>query len=793
MKLWHLGHEDPGAYILAADARCGPTDYCDDHIWELSLQGGEPSAFSLSTTFGLRARNLRMFPRFTEGDTSISNPDSFSEAPRIQRVYPNYILSTFSPFTGINVQLEFWVPDSHSILGKIHISNKRLSARQLRFEWGALLSSSLDGERMNPAEMESVNVLFGKTGDLTPVLFMTGGAHISSGPYSALALDLDLPAGGSRIFTWCLSTTRDQQTSFETARRHAARPWEKEIALLDALNAGLIEIETGDPDWDAALMLAQKSALGLICGPTAQLPHPSFVLSRHPDQGYSPRGDGSDHTHLWSGQSPMEAEFISSFLLPAHPHLARGLLKNFFTSQESDGFIDWKPGLGGQRSQLMATPMLVRLAWKIYQATDDQKFLAESYPKLLKYIRSWFSLQQDRDGDGIPEWTNLMQISLEGHPTFSPWQPHTQGAEIATSESPALCALLYREIQLLLKMARLLERSESIPALLSLADNLKTATIASWDDSAAIFRVWDRESHRSPARERLADHVGPGEIALQREFEAPVRIVISIESTNETPRRANVYIHGAGTSRKPRIEHLSETQFQWRLLRSSATSQRVYTSLEYIEVREIGPEDRLHIEVVDLSVQDYSLFLPLVAKTAEPYQAERAIRETLLAPDRFWQPYGIPLCAHDEDEPSNPDCENTSILWSSLIGEGLLTFGFQSEAAELISKLMGAVIFNLKKYKAFSYYYHTESAQGVGERHALPGLAPVPLFLETLGVRIISPTKVSLVGNNPFPWPVTIHYRGLTILKDSKKTRVTFPGGQTAVVKNPEPQLISVE
>ena len=793
MKMWQLGHNDPGEYILAADARCGPTDYGNDHIWELMLRGGEPSAFALHTTFGLRARNLRMFPRFTEGDTSISNPDSFAKAPRIHRVYPNYILSTFAPFTGINVQLEIWVPDSHSITGRIHISNQRLSARELRFEWGAQLSSNQQGERMNPAEMEAAIILFGKTGDLTPVLFITGGAHVSSGPYPALALDLNLPAGGSRTFRWCLSATGGQQESFESARRQVARPWEKEIARLDALNAGLIEVETGNPDWDAAFMLTQKSALRLLCGPTEHLPHPSFVLSRQPDQGYSARDDGRDYTHSWNGQTPMETDFLSGFLLPAYPNLARGLLLNFLSVQQSDGFIDWKPGLGGQRSNIMATPMLTQLAWKIYQFTEDGEFLTEVYPKLLKAVQAWFSPQQDRDGDGIPEWQNLMQINLDEHPAFSPWQPNAQGADISTSESPALCALLYAEIQTLLKMAQVLERTETIPALQSLADNLQSAITSAWDESTAMYRIWDRESHHSPGREILADQYGPGEIAFHSDFDEPVRLVILIEGHSETPRRANIYIHGTGSSGKPRVEHIAAEQLQWRLAQTSVTSQRVYTSLEFIDMRDIGPDDHVHIEVMDLSVQDISLFLPLMAETETPQQAEQIIRKSLLNPERFWQPYGIPLYPPNVSKSSGGDIESTSVMWSSLIGRGLLSYGYQSEAAELVNRLMSATLFNLKKYKAFSYHYHTGSAQGVGERHALPGLAPLPLFMETLGIRLISPTKVMLVGYNPFPWPVTVKYRGLIIYKDRQKTRVTFPGGQTAVVKNPEPHLVSVE
>ena len=64
MRDWHLTQDDPLALRLAADVRLTPTDYADDHIWELALAGGEPPALALRTTYGLRARDMRIFPAF---------------------------------------------------------------------------------------------------------------------------------------------------------------------------------------------------------------------------------------------------------------------------------------------------------------------------------------------------------------------------------------------------------------------------------------------------------------------------------------------------------------------------------------------------------------------------------------------------------------------------------------------------------------------------------------------------------------------------------------------------------
>jgi hypothetical protein len=688
--------------------------------------------------------------------------------------------------------MEYWVPNSQMIAGRVQIKNSRLSARQLGFEWGAMLSTT-SGNRMAPQEIEAVTVLSGDSEGIAPILFMTGGPKFSSGPFPALAMDLDLPAGGERQFTWVLSAFDTHEESFEAARKLVAGQWEKEIARLEVLNAGLIEIETGEPNWDTAFALAQNCVYGLLVGPTDQLPHLSFVTSRQPDHGFSPNGDGSDHAHGWSGQNPLDTNFLVDLILPSFPKLAHELLDNFLSIQKPIGTIDWKPGLAGQRSGVMTTPILSNLAWKIYQVSEDQNYLRSIFPNLLKAMQAWFDQDQDRDGDGIPEWTHLMQSGLDEHPTFSQWQEWSQGADITQSESPALCAFLYNEIQILLEMARLLEYTGPVPSLQSLADNLASAVDASWDEATSMYQVWDRETHHSPSQELLAKHYGEGEIILQRKFDKPVRIVVSITGIDTTPRHINLFIHGSGASGQNWVERISDDQFPWRMRKSSVTSKRAYAELEYIEIRNVGHNDLTRVEVVDFTQQDYSLFMPLFAKMTAQERADKIIQDNLLNPDRFLRPFGVPLCPAQTTDPGHSPLESTSALWTSLICKGLLNYGYRAEAAELVTRVMMAVTNNLVSHKSFANSYNVETGSGVGERNALQGLAPLATFLETLGVRLISPSKVALEGTNPFPWPVTIKFRGLKIFRETNKTRVTFPGGQTAVVKSPDPQIVELD
>ncbi len=793
MKTWALTANDPGSYTIASDARCIPTSFTNDQIWELTLDGGDPAAVAVQTTYGLRVRNLRIFPRFVEGDTAIINPNDFAKAPIIERAYPNLIVTTLEPFEGLKVIIEYWVPNSQVIAGRTRITNQRLSERNICLEWAVKLTVSEADKPMMPQEMQTSTVLYSHIEGLSPIFFQTGGAKFGSGPYPSLAVDFILPAGGERTFAWSLASMETHEASFEAARNIVSLNWDAEIARLDILNQGLISIETGIPDWDIAFSLAQKSAFNLLAGPSDKLTNTSFTLSRHPDQGYSNSEIGADYPQAWRGQSALEAYFLSGFLLPSHPNLVQGILTNFLSSQTENGFVDWRPGLGGQQSGVLATPILAHLAWETYQVTNNLIFLKSIFPKLINFINIWFTPSYDRDGDGLPEWDHSLQAGFDEHPLFSAWHTEVQNVDIQVSESPVLCAFLYNEIQALKSIAHVLNEPHIIDHLHLCASKLHQAVEQSWNDESANYQYWDRDTHLSHPGELLGKRQGPGEIYLKRSFDVPVRLVISIQSVDKPPLQAGISIHGVNASGEHRVERADHDQFQWQLMGSSVTSRQTYKQLEYINIVDIAATDNVHVQIVNYQHPDITLLTPLWAKIPDHNRATNLVQHTIRNPNTYWQPFGLPLCP--EYHIKNPDSPlaRVSILWNHLIGEGLLTYGFQQESAELTTHLMKAVVKNLKERKCFMSRHYADTGQGAGDRHAIQCLAPLTLFLKTLGVRPYSSTKVALQGDHPFPWPVTIRYRGLNIVKDTQKTKVTFPGGQTVVVKGSKPHLITLD
>lgn len=793
MRNWNLAANDPRSLTLAADYRLSSPNYCDDHIWELFLDGGEPPALALQTTFGLRARSLRLFPRFSEGELVRVNPIDFTNPPIVRRFYPNYLLISFSPFPEIDVDIEYWVPQSQAVGCRIIVTNSGTLHRHIRLDWVAILNAAESGERMSHLEIQAAKVLYGRSSQLVPVVFLTGGPEPSSSPYPALSLELDLPHSESHKSICSHAALSSKENSFELARQIASNNWDAEFARIEMINNDQVEIFTGDPDWDAAFSFTQKVAYSLFLGSTSNLPNPSFVFTRQPDQGYSLCGDGSDYDHLWNGQSPLDTYTLVNLMLPSVPGQAQGLIRNFITTQTKDGFIDWKPGLAGQRSSLLATPILATLTWRIFQTCEDKTFLEEVFPHLLNFFHTWFTHDQDRDGDGIPEWDHPLQAGFEDHPLFACWHKWAQGLEISTTESPALCAFLYRECQSLIRIAQLLGRAEPLATLQAIAEHLKTSVETSWDDETATYHYWDRDTHSTTPSEVVGERMGPGKIEVQKTYHQPVRLVLRIESSGESTRRPNIFLHGISSSGKHRVERITQDRIKWYFGIGTATSELVYSALEHVEIQGLDNTDLITIKSAHLTSQDLSLLLPLWASIPSEERAKSMVRDTITNQDLYWRPFGIPACTLSSSNPEAQICNNVYIPWNTMIGEGLVIYGYRSEAAELVSRLMLAIINSLKTEGAFYRNFHAETGHGSGEKNSLGGLAPIGLFLETLGVRLISPHRVAVEGYNPYPWPVTVKYCGLTVIRQKEKTLVIFPDGQSVNIDSQQPRIISLE
>jgi len=791
MRIWNLTINDPLCLPLAADARITPPDYTDDQIWEFALAERDPQALSLTTTYGLRARSIRLFPQFILNNTVRTNPYDFHKQPVFKSIYPNYLELSFSPFTGIDVLMEYWVPESKVIAGRINIINHNNTNRMLFINWTGILNPS-SGERFSHNKEQTATILSGISDDLIPVVFVTNGPKSASGSYPSLQLEFELTPKKSMFFIWSHAALRDKESSFTTARGIATRKWDSERARIELTNQGQIEIYTGEPDWDAAFMLSQNIVNGLIFGPSNHLPYPSFVLNRTPDQGFSLRGDGSDYNHMWNGQTSLDTYFLLDYLLPSSLDVAKGIVENFFSVQDDTGFIDWKPGIAGQKSNLLATPILATLTWRIFEFNQNLNFLEKAFTRLLKFSDCWFSELHDRDKDGIPEWDHPLQTGYEDNPNYSQWDRRYLGIDIQTSESPSLCSFLYQECITLIKIAKTLGQIETIPFLEHKLKVLQDSLNEFWRPDEKFFSDRDRDSHLSSENLLLGKQTGPGILILDANFDLPSRLLFHIETKDATRRNPTIFIYGYGASGKHRVEQVKSDEITWHLGTGRITGKHQYKKISQIEIRNLNPEDIFLIYNAGYRTINQTSFIPLWAGISDIEKAQQLINNHIVNPEMFWKPFGIPFAQPKQLFIEEDRSNLISVQWNSIIGKGLLQYGHHNFAAELVEKLMNAVILNLKTDRNFRQHYDAENGTGVGEKNALTGLAPLGLFMETLGVHIYSPHRIAIEGVNPYKWPVIINYRGTSITRENEKTIINFRDGHTFENSDPEPKLITI-
>lgn len=782
MRTWNLSWEQPLYPVLAADARLSEVDFCDDQIWEVRLDG-DPPALALYTTYGLRARGMRLFPLFTEHGNTVHAPQAFATGVRVQRLYPNLATLLFSPFEGIDVVHEAWVVDSHTLSGRLQVHNSGSRSRQVRLEWAALLTPT-QGERMAPCRIDGVEVLCGHTANLWPVLYVTGGLAVVASPLPAFVAELTLLPGQAQTFHWAHVALCDADAAFEHARQTIARPWEAEIARIEQQNAAQVQVHTGDQALDATLAMAQNAALSLLHRhPNGALPHPFFVASRRPEHGYSLAGTGVDYPPAWRGSTPLAAWHLAQTLLFSAPQAIAGWVENFLSAQNPDGAVDMQPGPAGQRTHILALPILVSLAWQVFQVTQDRAWLERIFPALLAFFQHWFTAHHDADGDGVPEWEHPLQLEAGEHPAFTPWENWTQGLDVQVVEDPALGAMLIHAAQALMTMARALHTSAPLPALQAIADNLFNAIQMAWEPQRG-FRAWDRDTHHSPTGTLLGQYRTQSEVSLRQQWDSPQRLLLHLTAPETSPGRGEVFIQGTGAGGQARIEHLSLPASHWLDGKATLTSQETYRAVEHITLQGLPPDGTLLVSTADFDFECLTHFLPLWAGVPDEQQAA-TLHNLLTDPDGYDQPYGLPFCPAPPVEEARDACLRVWWPWVGLVIEGLLRYGYRDTAADLYLRALRGTIRILQQEHTFRQSFHAGDGRGMGERGALSGIPPLRLFLELAGIRLQSPWEVAILERNALPWPVTIWWKGLTVRREEDSTQITFPSGQVVQVEEP--------
>ena len=450
LRRYQLDADSAFQFQLAADARMSRTDYADDQVWSVELGSGDRAALAYQTRFGGRAGLVSLVPTWQIGDQQVYQQRQFHVAPVVTQVAPNFLALHAEIISQLQLVANFWVMESHAAGAEFKLKNGSEEGLELQFDLFGHVATNDRNRKLNVLTLGdySLALHLGEIGDINPVTTLEGASHeIYGGRIRSpkLGLRLSLEPGQSARIAFVTAGLVDIPDSHSVAMNWMSRPWEPYFERIDREACAVPRIFTGNDKWDRLLDVSYSLVLKSIMEGTERLPHSSFVANRATNRGWSRRGDGSDHIRAWSGQDPTLAYLIAPAIASINPEIASGIIRNYLSTQDESGFVDRQPGLAGQRQGLLMMPLLARLAWQIYEQTEDRAFIAEVFPKLVNFLERWLHADRDADGDGAPEWQSERQVGYVAFPTFGMGQGWSQGADIRQMETPDLLAYLISE------------------------------------------------------------------------------------------------------------------------------------------------------------------------------------------------------------------------------------------------------------------------------------------------------------------------------------------------------------
>ena len=100
------------------------------------------------------------------------------------------------------------------------------------------------------------------------------------------------------------------------------------------------------------------------------------------------------------------------------------------------------------------------------------------------------------------------------------------------------------------------------------------------------------------------------------------------------------------------------------------------------------------------------------------------------------------------------------------------------------------MVHSLRTDRAFSEAYNADVLDGLGEKDYIWGVAPVRLMLTAAGIRPLSPRRVAIEGWSPFPWPITVRWKGLEVTREGRQTTIRFPSDAVVTFDDGEPRVV---
>jgi hypothetical protein len=790
MQPLSLDRTKPNAFILVSEGKFSDCLPNADHVWALNLDTRDPQPFSLSTTYGLRAKSMHVFPEFIYKNRRISMPDDFIKPPRVTCYTPSSVQIEASYGNDFEFTFTCYLPEPDVLTGGIQIKNLDEKPIEITAQLAAKLVPMGKGQPLHPEKSGPNHFLAGKTDGLEPVLFMTGGPTAINNPFPALTIQLTIQAHQSQEIFWVLVSKESKTSSFEKARTVITNSWQEGyLPNVKHSERHNIQIKTGNPDWDAAFLLAQIHArTHFVKCVGAENPF-QFIKTRLPDQS----NVNQDNPSVTKALSNLELHHLCQVMMPASLDLFADLLEKHIINQLENENPKPEENIFSGSRKTNGCPLLATTVLEVYEVTQNHAYLADLFPYLTQLFRSWVSDQATGDEKAHIVWETASQLQIDtGLFTYDFWESFCKGLDISKSESPALYAMLYKEAKALYKISKILGERSQMRTFSRWQKELFKRLENCWHEEEGTYSYQDIHTHLSPERELYFPSPVKSRVEIKKRFTKPQRLQCHISTSDEHTRVCNVKITGLSIKGESVEEVFKSPDILWVMGRAHLTTDNVFREISTISFDGLKPGDSFILETADFTQKDISCLLPLWAEAGSETHRQtlasswfdsnkdafsRGIPETW--PGKGGLPEKLPIMIN--------------VLWNTLIIEGFVNQGKSDAAVNLYTNLMGSILHGLKNYQGFYPLFDQKNGHPCGQRNAITGLIPLQLFLKIAGIKLFSPNKIAVWGNNPFPWPIEVHWQGLSFIKEGVHTSIILPNGTTAYHDSGKPVMISSE
>ncbi len=748
---------DPIGLTLAARSSRLPAD--PDLVWQLELDTNRP--VELHSSFNLQAQSFLLFPSFQFGETQISDLKEFFALPRIDTVLQDYLELVGNPIETIRSCLEFYVETPQSLIGRVTLQNLRDSRQEAAFTLNAQLTPMGDFAPLSSTRVGNHTILKAQTGNLTISIAFDVATKAILSPLQALRWNRFIEAGESISFFWRLQAHTQPASLARGLDKPFPNNWDGILSRkrVEDLNQSM-QFICEDPDWQLIFDSVQRQARQLLFEDSESLRYYRMRSSVNSLVA----GSLSDGLGIGLGKADALCLYqLSLCLLPTNAQSCERLLDHFLEQLANPG----------QEKQELPTPVLANLVWRTFKHTLNLGFLKRHYQTLKNLCFTWFENSHDQDFDGLPEWSSSLQTGILNLPSFNLLDQTGFPAIARSTESSGLAILLESELEAIGLIAHLLEDNPTAAVAHSLRNRLSEA-LEAWLSKDASHGFRNAITHQSQSGTLIYEGGVSGVQNLDLSLPQSSQLCFQLRAENSLQKPISLQIKGKDKSGDNLTELISKDEIHWLPGLFFIQSQSVFSTIQSIY---ITPESQNY--KIRLFLPDYSRTQIMQLLTLIPSETESDLNKVLEGHLGFCPAglkYGIP-------ENLNARLETTDVsinlAWNCLLIEHLIKNNHKALAEHVFSRLVSPLKNSLQSLHRGYERWNAQNGKGMGNLNHVSGLLPLELFLDIAGIRIFSAEKVAVLGENGLPWPLTIRYQGLELIRDGKNTQINFPDGSS--------------